>query len=139
MKINLENSAEGVIWNCDSGYEYTSQSGGMLCIHPKQKGVFIPFPWIKTQMDYVHQELCCLPTGKDESDKQLKDRVDEAINNILIWSDDMYTPFRLDYDRFEDTTEGWVQCLTTGELEKELHSPFHEPNHKVTLVYRNCD
>ena len=133
--FGLSDSCTGVIivsW--PTGVKYTSQVGGMLCLHPEYEGFALVSPF---EIPFLHDDCPDLCYGGRQHDKQ--DEWAKKIDAALKEKDHLGISARFDFSRVRELMEGWWPILVTAkEYQWPDITPFAE-RPAILCTGANCD
>lgn len=136
--IDLSPSTDDLylIYLCDSGVEYTTQSAGFACHHPTVEGVLVPL------RDEFYDLLdlsrfCCQGLDPENTDTHA------AINQAIAEAKFEYTfgyKMTVDALSLHNIEEAWIPVILERVGEPWLDTFENFPDRfQGILVYQNCD
>ena len=97
-----------------TGVWYTDQVGGYACYHPEEEGFLIYVSSSYADKIDSCKLLCLAPIGIEFEDEDISERkaIADEINKLLLSAPNGYKDnMRIDYERLDWMTEGWIPVL----------------------------
>jgi hypothetical protein len=121
----------GLIFECPTGVRFTSQVGGLGCLHPSMEGVFCPLP-LGPESRLVHDLRRVFGGSWHSASGEQAEDIDRILRRE-------FADVRVDRSRLEESFEAWVRVVV-GSTSGRLHEVVpHPPSSMATLIWQNSD
>jgi hypothetical protein len=122
----------GLLFKCSTGVRFTSQVGGLGCLHPVDEGVFCPLPVDRN--DELTQKLRRVFGGSwHPATESQANQLDQILADAHV------TEVRVDRTRMSDSFEAWVHVVMGPPAARLVEVVPHPPSTTAILVWANSD
>lgn len=129
--VNVSDGQTALILLSETGVKYVCQCGGTACSQMEEEGFVLNVGGLIN--DFNGCDYGCQYLSRDaQAQRRFADDVDMRLKQE---TDGWMWKVRFDYDRIDETKEGWIPVKTTGTYGYEK-TPFE---YKGFLHNGNCD